>query len=227
MLAAFVERDEVDVFGAGVVGAGADDFAVGALLHYVGGPAAGAGYGEDGREHRGGDSHGVVGGGGEPVEVGEHALDFVHDGFEAVGDVVDAKVAGGFGEAVGDFLDDGVAGVADGVDRVAEADDDFLVLDALADVGLCLVGRGVALLDFEGDFVGAAVLGAFEGADGSGNAGVEVGAGAGDDAGGEGGGVELVLGVEDQRDVHGLDPLGGGGFAVEEMEEVSADAVVV
>ena len=83
------------VFGAGVVGAGADDFAVGALLHDVGGPAAGAGDGEDGGEHGRGDAHDVVGGGGEPVEVGEHVFDFVHDGFEAVGDVVDAEVAGG------------------------------------------------------------------------------------------------------------------------------------
>ena len=88
-------------------------------------------------------------------------------------------------------------------------------------------GECVALLDFEGDLVGAAVLGAFEGADGSGDAGVDVGAGAGDDAGGEGGGVELVLGVEDERDVHGLDPLGAGGLAVEEVEEVGADGVVV
>ena len=110
---------------------------------------------------------------------------------------------------------------------MAEADDDFLVLDAAADVGLCLVGRGVALLDLEGDLVGSAVLGAFESADGSGDAGVEVGAGAGDDAGSEGGGVELVLGVEDERGVHGADPLGGGGMAVEEMEEVGADAVVL
>src|ERR1700735_492091 len=64
VLAAFGEGDEGDVFGAGVVGAGADDLAVGALLHYVGGPAARAGDGEDGGEHRGGDSHGVIRGGG-------------------------------------------------------------------------------------------------------------------------------------------------------------------
>ena len=49
---------------------------------------------------------------------------------EALGDVVDAEVAGGFGEVVGDLFDDGVAGVGDGVDGVAEADDDFLVGDA-------------------------------------------------------------------------------------------------
>jgi len=77
---------------------------------------------------------------------------------------------------VGYFLDDGVAGIADGVDGVAEADDDFLVVDALPDVGLGFVGGGIALLDLEGYFVGSAVLGAFEGADGSGDAGVEVGA---------------------------------------------------
>ena len=46
--------------------------------------------------------------------------------------------------------------------------------DALADVGFGFVGGGVALLDFERDFVGAAVLGAFERADGAGDGGVDV-----------------------------------------------------
>ncbi len=77
-----------------------------------------------------------------------------------------------------------------------------LALDAAADVGLGLVGGVVALLDLEGDLVGAAVLRTAQGADGAGDGRVQVGAGAGDDAGGEGGGVELVLRVEDQRGVH-------------------------
>ncbi len=73
---------------------------------------------------------------------------------------IHGHVAGGARELVGDFLDDHVARVGDGVDRVAEADDDFLAGDALADVRLGFVGRAVALLDFERDLVGAAVLGA-------------------------------------------------------------------
>ena len=110
---------------------------------------------------------------------------------------------------------------------MAEADDDFLALDAGADVGLGLVRRFVALLHLEGDLVGAAVLGPAQCADGAGDAAVHVGAGAGDDAAGEGAGVELVLGVEDQRGVHGGDPALLGLLAVQQVQEVAADAVVV
>ena len=59
----------------------------------------------------------------------------------------------------GHLFDDVAARIADGVDGVAEADDDFVVGDAAADIGFGLVGRGVAALNLERDFVGAAVLG--------------------------------------------------------------------
>ena len=61
---------------------------------------------------------------------------------------------------------------------------------------------------------------AFERADGAGDGGVHVGQGGGDDAGGEGAGVELVVGVEDERDVEGAGGGVGGLFAVEHPEEV-------
>jgi hypothetical protein len=73
-------------------------------------------------------------------------------------------------EFAGDLLDDRVARVADRVDRMPEADDDLLAGDAGADVGLGLVGRAVALLDFVGDLVGAAVLRAAQRADRAGDA---------------------------------------------------------
>ena len=47
----------------------------------------------------------------------------------------------------------------------AEADHDFLGFHAAADVGFGLVRGVVALLDFEGDFIGAAVLRAAQCAD--------------------------------------------------------------
>ena len=56
--------------------------------------------------------------------------------------------------------------------------------------------------------VGAAVQRALERADGAGNGGVDVGEGGGDDAGGKGGGVQFVVGVQNERDIEGL----GGGF---------------
>ena len=93
-----------------------------------------------------------------------------------------------------------------GVDRVAEADDHFLRLDAAADVGLGFVGRVVALLDVEGDLVGAAVLRPAQRADRAGDRGIDVRAGAGDHARREGRCVELVLGVQDQRGMHRAHP---------------------
>ena len=60
-----------------------------------------------------------------------------------------------------------------------------------------------------------------------GDGGIEVRTGAGDDAGGEGRGGELVFGVEDHRGVHGADVAFAGRAAVQEVEEVGADAVVV
>ena len=106
-----------------------------------------------------------------------------------------------------DFLDDLVARIGDRVDRMAEADDHFLVRDARADVLLGLVRRVVALLDLERDFVGAAVLRAAQRADRAGDRRVHVGARAGDHARGERRRVELVLGVEDERRVHRMHPL--------------------
>jgi hypothetical protein len=64
----------------------------------------------------------------------------------------------------------------------------------------------VALLDLAGGLVGPAVLGPAQGADGTGDSRVEVRVGAGHHPGGEGGGVEFVLGVEDERGVHGPHP---------------------
>ena len=71
-------------------------------------------------------------------------------------------------------------------------------------------GECVALLDFERDLVGAAVLGSFERADGAGDARIEIGAGAGDDARREGGSVEFVLRIENERNLHRAGPLGAG-----------------
>ena len=110
---------------------------------------------------------------------------------------------------------------------MAEADDDFLVGHALADVGLGFVRRVVALLDLQRHFVGAAVLRAAQRADGAGDAGIDVRARAGDHARRERGRVELVLGVEIERGVHGAHPARRRRPAMQQMQEVAAHGVVV
>ncbi len=169
----------------------------------------------------------MVGHGREPVQVGEHLLDVPHDRFEPLGDVELGARPGLQRQRARHFLDHLVARVADGVDRVAEADHHFLVGDPAADVGLGLVGVRVALLDFQRDLVGAAVLGPAQRADGRGDGRVHVRSGAGHHPRGEGGSVELVFGVQDQRGVHRLDPVVGRGAPVQQVQEMAADRVVV
>jgi len=105
---------------------------------------------------------------------------------------------------------------------MAEAGDFFLFGKHLPYV---LDGIGAGLVDGveepHGGFIGATVEGAFEGADGSGDGGVDVGEGGGDDAGGEGAGVQLVIGVEDERDIEGIGGSVRGLLSVEHPEEVS------
>src|SRR5690606_26025939 len=194
---AFIDGNELLIFRADVVGGRADDLVVDTLLDDVGSPAGRACDDEQRGEHGGGYTHHVVRDGGEPVEVGEHLLDVPHHGFQTLGDVEHFGVAGRDGQLAGDFLDDLVARVGNGVDRVAEADDHFLVFHAATDIGLGFVGGLVALLDFEGHFVGTAVLGTTQRTDGTGYGRVHVGTRAGDDAAGERGRVEFVLCVKD------------------------------
>jgi hypothetical protein len=61
---------------------------------------------------------------------------------------------------------------------------------------------------------------ALEGGDAAGDGAVHVAEGAGDDAGGEGAGVEVVLGVEDERDVHDPLVLAGRLLSRHEVEQV-------
>src|SRR5690606_27709048 len=98
---------------------------------------------------------------------------------------------------------------------------------ATADVGFRFIGGLVALLDFESDLVGATMLGTAQRANGTGDGGIHVGTRAGDHTAGKGRGVEFVLGVENQRGVHGTDPFIAGFFAVQQTQEVAADGIVV
>src|SRR5690606_250200 len=143
------------------------------------------------------------------------------------GNVVHLGVTGFCGQAAGNVLDDLVTRVGNGVDRVAEANNHFLVFDATTDVLFGLIRRFVALLHFKCHFVGTTVLGSSQRADPAGNCGIHVGTRSGDYAAGEGGGVELVLCVKNQGSVHCTDPGFLGLFTVQQTQKVSADGVVV
>ena len=140
---------------------------------------------------------------------------------DLAGHVEPLGVAGGFAELLGHAAEVGRAGIFGVVDAMAEAGDFFLLGEHLFHV-LDWVGARFfdGVEEAHGGLVGSAVEWAFEGADGSGDGGVDVGEGGGDDARGEGAGVELVVGVEDEGDVEGAGGGGGGLLAVEHPEEV-------
>src|SRR5467141_180666 len=115
------------VFGAGVNGARTDDFTVDSLLDDVRRPARGARDDENRGEHRGGHAHHVIGDRTIPVQIGEHLLFPQHDLLEPLRDVEELHVPLSLGEAPSHFPDDLIARIAGGIDRVAEADDDFLL----------------------------------------------------------------------------------------------------
>ena len=107
------------------------------------------------------------------------------------------------------------------VDAVAEAGDLFLVCEHLFDV---LDGVGTGFVDgieqAHGGLIGSPMKGTFKSADGTGDGGVDVGQRGGDDARSEGAGVQLVVGMEDERNVEGACSGFGRLFAVEHPEEV-------
>src|SRR5699024_4617296 len=97
-----------------------------------------------------------------------------------------------FRQGAGYFLDHLVSGVRYGIYRVAKADDHFLVVDSLADIGFCLVWRVVALLNFKGYFVCTAMFRTTKGTDAPCNGRVHVRARPGNDAAGKGRRIEFM-----------------------------------
>jgi len=90
-----------------------------------------------------------------------------------------------------------------------------MVLDCTRRVGALGVD---SLENLEDLFVGPAVERALERADGGGDGGVHIGKRGGGDARGEGGGVQFMIGVQDERDVKGA--LGGfGGSGAVQLEQ--------
>ena len=124
-------------------------------------------------------------------------------------------------------LENARADVAGLVDAVAKAHDPFLARQGVTDPLLGAVRPAGRHQNVHHLLVGAAVERALERADGAGNTRVHVAERRDDNAGGEGRGVELVLGVEDERDIEGLHFLGSGFGLAEHVEEVRGLAEVL
>ena len=159
------------------------------------GPARGAGDHKQGRKQGRGDAHERVGNRRKPVQIGEHLFFLPHDGFNTRGDIKAPRITGHLGQAPGDGLDHPVARIADGIDRMPEADHDLLLRHARPDIRLRLIGRGIALLYVEGNLIGAAMFRPAQRPYGPRDAGIQIRTRAGDHAPGKGGGVIFMLGV--------------------------------
>ncbi len=196
------------------------------MFEDLGGPAGGAGDGEDGGEEVGGDAEGVVNGGGVEVDVGFEAFAFAHDLCDAFRHFDPFGFAEFLGELDGESAEVGGAWVEDFVNTVADAHDFFLTFEFSFDEGIDVIEFADVLEHVDDAFVGAAVEGAFESSDGGGDGGVHVGECGDGDACGEGGGVHAVVGVKDEGDVEDFGGGIAGDFAVDEVEEVLCFAEV-
>lgn len=107
-----------------------------------------------------------------------------------------------------------------------EAHNQFLVFPPVFEESVRLFDRFDRLEHFHGRLVGSAVQRSSQGSDRAGDAAVEVGSGGDCHSSREGGGVEVVLRVEDEGDVEGLDDERVKLVSlVVEFEEVDSDAV--
>ena len=220
-------RDGHELCGAGVFGEGAVEAVVFELLEDLCGPTGGPSDGEDGSEEVGGNFQRVVNGGGVEIDVGVEAFLLAHEFGDALGHLDPLWLTEFFGEFDGHFLKVGGAGIEGLVDAVADAHDLFFVREAVFDEGVDFIEGANFFEHLDDSFVGAAVEGAFEGADGRGDRGVKIGEGGDGDAGREGGGVHAVVGVDNVGDVEGFDGGCAGLLAVHEVEEVGGFGEIV
>ena len=89
---------------------------------------------------------------------------------DAFGHGVERCIASRIREAVGHIFHNVAARIADGVHRMAKADDHFALGHAAANVLLRFVRGAIALLNLKRHFVGPTVLWTFQRADGASNA---------------------------------------------------------
>ena len=212
-------------------------------------PARGAGDGEEGGVHLGGDTQHAVDQAGVEIHVGAHLLvealvgaedlgGETLDGFQQI-EIVSKSLLVGL--LTGELLEQYGAGVRLGVDRVAHTVDEaaavacFLIEDLEEEGGQLVVVLGVfnvrldAVEHLHHLQVCAAVTGALQSADAACDGGVGVGTRGGQNAGGKGGAVTAaMLGVDNQAQVKEV-CLGLGVLLIraEDAEEVLCGAEVI
>ena len=120
-----------------------------------------------------------------------------------------------------------MARVGDGVNRMTKANHHFFVFNAFTDIRFRFVWRFVALLDLQRYFIRPAVFRTTQCANRADNRGIHIGSGPCNHAAGEGGGVEFVFGVQHQRNMHRFFPASRRLFAMQQMQEVAANGIIV
>lgn len=120
-----------------------------------------------------------------------------------------------------------VARVGNGINRMTKTNHYFFVFHPLADISFGFVRRFVALLDLQRHFIRPAVFRPAQCANRANNGGIHIRASARNHPAGKGGSVKLVFGVQHQRNMHRLFPALRRLFAVQQMQEVTADRVVI
>ena len=161
------------------------------------------------------------------IGVGEQLLLFPHGLVDGFGNRKQHGVAHFVGKFFRPALDHLVTRVAVFVDRVAKAHDLVLARQHAEGALHRFFCRAEAFDHFHRRFVGAAMQRAAQRADRCSDARIQVRQGRGADACGKGRGVELVLGIEDQRHVHHLDVQLARFFVVQQVQEVAADRLFV
>lgn len=106
------------------------------------------------------------------------------------------------------------------VNPVTDTHDFFLTLKFPFDEGVDFIEVADVLEHVDYAFVGAAVEGAFQGSDGSGDRRIHVGKGGNSDASGEGGGVHTVVGMEDEGNIEDARRGVAGDLTVNEIKEM-------
>ena len=137
------------------------------------------------------------------------------------------SVALSLGELFRPCFDHVGARIGNFIDAMAEAHDELFRREHLQHSFLSFVRRGKLFDQLHRSLVGAAVQRAAQSADGAGDSGIKIRQRGGDGARGKGRGIELMLGVENQRNIDGAAVQLVRLLAVQQMQKMAGGAVVL